>query len=109
MTINSLCYYLSTFPLTISDYSVASPATDVAGIADRDTANVTPVRLVRFTPEILNLFVDILDEEEADRVTLKQGIEFLLNEHWRIRKWGDLKFFSSEDVKLALVPGTGMP
>jgi hypothetical protein len=44
-------------------------------------------------------------------VTLKQGIEFLLNEHWRVRKWGDLKFFSSEDVKLALVPGTstGMP
>ena len=81
MTINSLCYYLSTFPLTMSDYSVASPATDVAGIADRETANVTPVRLVRFTPELLNLFVDILDEEEADRVTLKQGIEFLLNEH----------------------------
>ena len=93
----------------MSDYPVASPATDIAGIADRDTANVTPVRLVRFTPELLNLFVDILDEEEADRVTLKQGIEFLLNEHWRVRKWGDLKFFSSEDVKLALVPGTGMP
>ena len=53
--------------------------------------------------------MDILDEEPDTRDKLKQGIERLLMEHWRVRKWGDLKFFASADVKEALVSGNGMP
>lgn len=93
----------------MSDPSVSSPAAGVANVTDSDSAHVTPVRAIRFTPEFLDMFVDILDEEETDRVTLRQGLEFLLNDHWRVRKWGDLKFFTSADVKTALVPGNGMP
>ena len=59
--------------------------------------------------EILDLFVDILDKEETSRDKLKQGINRLLTEHWRVRKWGDMKSLTSEDVKAALVSGHGMP
>ena len=60
----------------MSGLSVNSLAALVAGISMGDGANMTPVCLVRFTTKILDLLVDILDEEERDRATLKQGLEF---------------------------------
>ena len=96
---------MSSDPSTPSQSAGAAASVTPGG----GTGVETPVRLIHSTSEILDLFVDVLDEEDTDRATLKQGIEFLLSEHWRVRKWGDLKFFSSEDVKAALVTGNGMP
>lgn len=84
-------------------------AASVTPYGDASGADSNTVRLVPFTSEILDFFVDILDEDNSIRDKLKQGIEYLLTDHWRVKKWNDLKFFSAEDVKLALVPGNGMP
>jgi hypothetical protein len=93
----------------MSEPSTPSPTAGAASITPGDAVNVTPVRLVHPTSQILDLFVDILDEEEADRTKLKEGITLLFSQHWRVRKWSDMKLFTSEDVKTALVSGNGMP
>jgi hypothetical protein len=82
---------------------------DVATVTPGDPAKDHPVRLVHSTSEILDLFVDILDADSTIRDKLKEGIGHLLIEHWCVTKWSDLKLFSSEDVKAALVSGHGMP
>jgi hypothetical protein len=92
--------------------STPTPASDVAAITPGDTAKDGTAPLVHFSfalSEIIDIFVDILDEEMAIHNKLKEGLSFLLEKHWRITKWRDLKLFSSEDVKLALVSGNGMP
>jgi hypothetical protein len=103
MTINSLCYIYCLFQLTMSDPS--TPSTPTAGAPKvtppSEKAGEASVRLAHLMSDILDLFVDILDEEEANRDKLKQGVNHLLTEHWHVRKWGDMKFFSSEDVKAA--------
>ena len=58
---------------------------------------------------IIDLFVDILDESDTDRAKLKAGLELLINDHWKVRMWFDMRFFTSDDVKAALVPGNEFP
>jgi hypothetical protein len=59
---------------------------------------------------IIDLFVDILDEGDTDRAKLKAGLELFINDHWnKVRKWFDIRFFTSDDVKTALVLGNGFP
>ena len=112
MTINSLCTIFCLLQLTMSAPSTPSPH------AGGTAAKITPPsdkpgessgNMVHSMSETLDFFLDILDEEPDTRDKLKQGIERLLMEHWRVRKWGDLKFFTSADVKEALVSGNGMP
>jgi hypothetical protein len=74
----------------------STPSTPSAGatrVTPSEKAGEASVPLVHFISEILDLFVDILDEEETNRDKLKQGVNHLLTEHWRVRKWGDMKFF----------------
>ena len=59
--------------------------------------------------EIIGLFDDLLGEAGDARDQLKQGLEMLIVDHWKVRKWFDMRFFSSDDVKAALVPGSTYP
>jgi hypothetical protein len=93
----------------MSDPATPSPTAGVVNITPSDKTSEAPVRLVHSTSEILDLFVDILDKDDTNRDKLKQGVEHLLTEHWHVCKWADMQFFTSEDVKAALVPGHGMP
>ena len=89
----------------MSDPSTPSPApaaTAASVTPPGDMANANPIRLIHSTSDIPDLFLDILDEDETDRAKLKQGIQFLFIKHGRVRKWGDMKFFTSEDVETAL-------
>lgn len=93
----------------MSDPSTPPHASGVPRVSPGEKTPADAYRLVQSTPEFLDLFVDILDEDDTIRDKLKQGIDRLLTETWKVRKWNDLKFFSAADVETALVPGNGLP
>ena len=114
MTINSfLVAFLSGFSPTMNDPTTPSTSTP----ADSSIVTPTGVSNPRTPPRttqpdmsaIIDLFVDVLDEGDADRAKLKQGLELLIIDHWKVKKWFDMRFFSSDDVKAALVSGNGFP
>jgi hypothetical protein len=91
-----------------SDLSTPSSKTSgAAAVTPPDGTPTDPVRLVNSMSETIEFFVKILDEDGDDRELLMRGIELLLKEHWQVRKWGDLKLFSADDVKDYIVEANG--
>ena len=117
MTINIsfLVAFLAGFPPTMrtspSTPATAAPA-DSSVVTSPDQSNPrSPTRHDESSSmsEIIDLFVDLLDEAGAAREQLKQGLAMLIIDHWKVRKWFDMRFFSSDDVKAELVAGSNDP
>ena len=68
----------------------------------------SPTQLFRFSPDILDLIVDLVAPGTPSRDILRQGINALLSDHWQVIEWKDLKVFTADDVAAALVAG-GVP
>ena len=93
---------------TPSTPPAATGATKVTPTGDSGAA-ADSVRLVHSFPAFIDLVVDILDEDDSIQNKLKQGIRYLFLEHWRVKKWSDLKLFAAYDVEMALVAHANIP